>query len=101
MKPDGASSSSKATACTSAVLTEAKSLNLKEPAVLRDQVAESIKRIKAWRAEDFPTMGLKWWNELQRALDANGKSEALSKEAVDDYDHRVKEGLGILQILVL
>ena len=101
VKPDGASLSSRATASTSNVLAEAKGLNLKEPAVLRDQVADSIKKIKSWRSEDFPTMGSKWWNDLQRALDANGRSEALSKEAVDEYDHKVKEGLGILQILVL
>ena len=87
VKPDGASLSSKATASTSNVLAEVKGLNLKEPAVLRDQVADSIKKIKSWRSDDFPTMGSKWWNDLQRALDANGRSEALSKDAVDEYDH--------------
>ena len=80
---------------------EVKNFNLKEPAVLRDQVAESIKKIRSLKAEDLSRMGNYWWNELQQALDANGQSDALSKDAVDDYDHRVKEGLGILQILVL
>jgi len=46
-------------------------------------------------------MNQEWWNKLQYALNTNGEFEALSKEAVDDYDHQVREGLGILQLLVM
>lgn len=31
----------------------------------------------------------------------NGEHDFMSKEAVDDYDHRVREGLGILQVMVM
>ena len=41
-------------------------------------------------------MGQKWWKQLQDALNVNGDHEFMSKEAVDDYDHKVREGLGIL-----
>ena len=64
-------------------------------------MAESLKKIRSWKEEDFPSAGSKRWKELQHALDVNGQSDALSKDAIDEYDHRVKEGLGILQILVM
>jgi len=74
---------------------------VKEPADLRDQVAQFIKTIRTWKADELPNMAKEWWNNLQKALNANGELEVLSKEAIDDYDHLVKEGLGILQLLVM
>jgi len=43
----------------------------------------------------------KWWTQLHEALNADESLDALNKDAVDDYDHRMREGLGILQILVM
>ena len=60
-----------------------------------------VKRLRALKGKHFPEMSPKWWTDLQNALNLNGLHETLSKEAVDEYDHSVKEGLGILQILCM
>jgi len=72
-----------------------------KPAILRDQAAEMVKKIRTWNCATFPTMTQKWWTQLHEALNANETLEVLAKEAVDDYDYRMKEGLAILQILIM
>ena len=57
--------------------------------------------IRLMKKEKLPKKDHNWWKRLQSALNVNGENEFMSKEAVDDYDHRVKEGLGVLQILVM
>jgi len=46
---------------------------MKEPADLRDQVAQFIKTIRTWKTDEFPTMTKEWWNNLQKVLNANGE----------------------------
>jgi len=60
-----------------------------------------VNKIRTWKAQNFPFLPEKWWIQLHEALNAEDSLEALSKDAVDDYDHRMREGLGILQILVM
>jgi len=60
-----------------------------------------VNKIRTWKAQNFPYLPKKWWSQLHEALNADESLEALNKEAVDDYDHRMREGLGILQILVM
>ena len=60
-----------------------------------------VNKLRTWKAHNFPFLPEKWWNQLHEALNADESLDALKKEAVDDYDHRMREGLGILQILVM
>jgi len=60
-----------------------------------------IKKIRTWNCENFQNRTPKWWTLLHEALNANETLEVLTKEAVDDYDHNMREGLVILQILVM
>jgi len=39
-------------------------LKTKEPAVLRDQAAKMVEKIRTWNSENLPEMTPKWWNQL-------------------------------------
>ena len=43
----------------------------------------------------------KWWKSLHTSLNAEESLEALAKESIDAYDVNMREGLGILQLLVM
>ena len=60
-----------------------------------------IKAIRTWTHENFPKQTQKWWTTLHKTLNKEESLEALSKESVDSYDENMKEGLGILQLLIM
>ena len=46
-------------------------------------------------------MSNRWWKQLHQAINANETLEALSKAPVDPDDQDMREGLAILQVLVM
>ena len=71
-------------------------LDFKNPAVLRDQAAQYIKKLQCQNPCSMVKMTPKQWKQLHEALNLEESLEALSKNVVDKDDINMREGMGIL-----
>ena len=76
-------------------------LDVKNPAILRDQACSAIMKLRRQNPVNFPYMTRQWYDKLNQALNATETLEVLSRAPVDPYDQEMREGLGILQMIVM
>lgn len=76
-------------------------LSTKNPAELRDQAAQIVKKLRVHRTCTIPVASPKQWQQLHEALNAEDTLKICSRKVIDQYDLDMREGLAILQLMVM
>ena len=76
-------------------------LNVKEPAVLRDQATNLVRKLRQQNLFTLQYKTLDYWDKLNTALNAFETLEAVHKAPVDQDDYNMREALAILQLMVM